>query len=328
MEKPFKEIVERVKPQIIHIHGTENTPACSLIRACPDEKYVLSLQGIVSAIAEHNHACLPYKYQFAKTPFELFAGHSPLKFSAKYRKSGEYEREVIKKASIVLGRTDFDKAITTLLNPQASYFSIPRILRKEFLEKEWNLDNCEKYTIFHSGVTPLKGCHFILKAVSLIKEYYPNVKLNVVGNINKGLKSKGYDLYIGSLIKKYHLEDNVVFLGGLNAIGMRDNMLKSHVFVMASCCDNSPNTLAEAMYLGVPCVASYVGGIPSMLNHKEEGFLYQHDAYYMLAYYIMEIFKDNNLALKFSQAGRLRGLERNSPQNSNSILDIYKEIVL
>lgn len=45
------------------------------------------------------------------------------------------------------------------------------------------------------------------------------------------------------------------------------------VFVIPSRKDNLPNTIVEAMTSGVPCVATAVGGIPQMIEHKRNGYL-------------------------------------------------------
>ena len=44
-------------------------------------------------------------------------------------------------------------------------------------------------------------------------------------------------------------------------------------FVLPSLSENLPNTIMEAMACGVPCVGFDVGGIPEMIDHKENGFL-------------------------------------------------------
>ncbi len=45
------------------------------------------------------------------------------------------------------------------------------------------------------------------------------------------------------------------------------------VFLTPSLQDNLPNTIAEAMSCGTPCVGFNVGGIPEMINHKENGYV-------------------------------------------------------
>lgn len=45
------------------------------------------------------------------------------------------------------------------------------------------------------------------------------------------------------------------------------------VFVTGSVQENLPNTIAEAMSCGTPCVGFHVGGIPEMIDHKENGYV-------------------------------------------------------
>jgi glycosyltransferase involved in cell wall biosynthesis len=45
------------------------------------------------------------------------------------------------------------------------------------------------------------------------------------------------------------------------------------VFVTPSLQDNLPNTIAEAMSCGTPCVGFNVGGIPEMIDHMQNGYV-------------------------------------------------------
>jgi glycosyltransferase involved in cell wall biosynthesis len=47
----------------------------------------------------------------------------------------------------------------------------------------------------------------------------------------------------------------------------------SDVFVLPSLSENLPNTIMEAMACGVPCVGFHVGGIPEMIDHRENGYV-------------------------------------------------------
>ena len=81
------------------------------------------------------------------------------------------------------------------------------------------------------------------------------------------------------------------------------------------------------MLLGVPTVSSDVGGVKNLLTHNEEGFIYPADEPYMLAYYVSELFDNQELVEKFSEnskkhANELYDLEK----NINDLLEIYRNI--
>ena len=109
---------------------------------------------------------------------------------------------------------------------------------------------------------------------------------------------------------------------------MANRLLKSNVFVQASSIENSPNSLGEAMLLGVPCIASNVGGTSTMLKDKEDGFLYPFGDYALLAYYIDQVFKNNDYALKFSKNSQKHAnITHNKKTNENCMIEIYKKII-
>jgi glycosyltransferase involved in cell wall biosynthesis len=109
---------------------------------------------------------------------------------------------------------------------------------------------------------------------------------------------------------------------------MVDRLLKSHVFVQTSSIENSPNSLGEAMLLGMPCVASSVGGTADMLRDKEEGFLYRFDDEKMLVKYITDIFEHDKLAIELGKKAKQHANNtHNRLKNTECIINIYKELI-
>ena len=141
------------------------------------------------------------------------------------------------------------------------------------------------------------------------------------------LKQSFYSKYLGKLIKKYKLENNVEFLGFLSGEKMAERFLKSNVFVSPSSIENSPNSVGEAMLLGVPTVSSDVGGVKNMLTHEQEGFIYPADEPYMLEYYVSKIFEDSDLAYKFSKNAKEHAEHtHNRSLNGKTLMEIYNKI--
>ena len=143
----------------------------------------------------------------------------------------------------------------------------------------------------------------------------------------KKIYLNSYGKYLVELIKQYGLENNVSFLGFLNAEQMREQYLLANVFVSASSIENSPNSLGEAMILGTPCISSRVGGVHSIFSEGVDGIMYPYDEPYMLAAYIEKIFDDDVLAEEFSKASIIHANQtHNKEKNYQELMNIYNEI--
>ena len=174
--------------------------------------------------------------------------------------------------------------------------------------------------------------HNLLKALAIVKKFYPNVKLIVAGpNILRGglLKSyvfsTCYGLYIAKLIAKFKLSQNIKFVGPLDAVGMKKQLLASNIYVLPSYIENSPNSLGEAQLLGVPCIAADVGGVPDLISNQDCEVSYRFEDYELLAYHICQFFRKSkifdNRALREIAAERY-----NRKKNVNDLLNIYADI--
>ena len=334
----LRNILKEVKPDLVHIYGTESAHTLSMLNACKIEKVktVISIQGLVSVIAGHLYSNLPFKAIYGFTFRDMLRIDNIAGSKRKFEKNGKCEIESIRKTENIIGRTRWDKACTLQINPKRKYYFCNETLREEFYNHQWDINKCERHSIFLSqGNYPIKGLHYLFEAMPVILKRYPDTKVYIAGKnitntetLKERIKMSYYSKYIKKMIKKLQLNKNITFTGNLNEKEMCQQYLKSHVFVLPSAIENSPNSLGEAMILGVPCVASFVGGIPDMLRHNEEGFIYQSDAPYMLAYYICELFENEELALKFSQNARRHALETHDiDENTRRLIEIYNEII-
>ena len=81
---------------------------------------------------------------------------------------------------------------------------------------------------------------------------------------------------------------------------MAKKMSESNCFVMCSAIENHSSTLKEAMTVGVPCVASYVGGVPEYAVNDENCLLYRFEDYEVLAQHIIHLFESRDLCRRLS----------------------------
>lgn len=284
LETRLRRIIDTVQPDVIHCFGTEYAHTLAVVRCAPEpEKVLVGIQGVCSVIARSYMADLPEKIQKSSTFRDIVKRDSMVKQQEKFVIRGRREEEILQGAANVTGRTAFDRAYVEQQNPKARYFSMNETLRTCFYEGEWRWENCEPHSIFLSqGDYPLKGLHYMLLAAVKLRKKYPDLKVYVAGNsvvrydtLKDKIKISAYGKYLRSLIEQYALQDCVEFLGRMTATEMKQRYLKSNLFVCCSANENSPNSLGEAMILGVPCVAADVGGISSLFTDGTDGILYK-----------------------------------------------------
>jgi len=331
-------IIDDYKPDIIHAYGTEYAYNLELIRTIKDIPIVISLQGIMSEYYRHYYGGLEIRDVLFNISIRDILRRSGMVLDRhRFKISAKNEKEMLSTAKYVEGRTLWDKTASLKINPDLKYYHCPRLIRKEFYcEIGWDISKIEPYSIFvHQATYPIKGLHFMLEALFLIRKKYPEVKLYISGKnivdsttIIHKLKATGYSNYIKKKIKTLKLENCINFTGPLDAQQLVDRLKTSHVMVIPSAIENSPNSLAEGMLVGTPCVASFVGGNPEMLKDKEEGLLYGFNEPGMLAEYISQIFESDELAQKFSKNARATAMKRHDPEIlEKTLIDIYKDII-
>lgn len=341
VEEQMREIVRRFRPEILHVFGTEFAHSLAAVKAFgKPSATVVNIQGLVSIYARHFMGDVPRWVQKGFTLRDLLRWDNLDIQQRKFVKRGEFEKETLRLCGNVIGRTDWDLACTRQVHPKSRYFFLNETLRDSFYTGKWELESSEPHRIFVSlsqASFPIKGLHYVLEAMSLLKEEFADLHLYVAGNdvtrstsasLKNRMKLSIYGKYIRGEIKGYGLEEKVTFLGFCSERQMKEQYLRSRVFVSPSTIENESNSVSEAKMLGVPVVASFVGGVTGRIRHKEDGFLYQHDAPYMLAYYIREIFTDDELACRFSARAReaARALH-DREENRQRAYEIYSSIL-
>lgn len=284
LERSLCDIVNTFQPDVVHCFGTEYPHTLAMCRVVPDRNRILiGIQGLCRVYADAYYADLPERVIREKTLRDVLKHDSLPEQQRKFVQRGEMEQQAIALAGNVTGRTAWDRHYTALWNPQARYYEMNETLRTSFYTGTWQPADCEPHSVFLSqGDYPIKGLHYMLLALPLIRKEFPDVKVYVAGNsiigdesVIKRLKISSYGKYLRQLIRREKLEDHICFLGRLSAEEMKKQYLRSNLFVCCSSIENSPNSLGEAMLLGMPCVSADVGGISSIFADGEDGILYE-----------------------------------------------------
>lgn len=329
--KYWRQVYSEVHPDVVHVYGTEAAHGLAYINECGADNVVLSIQGLLTSCAKYYCAGLSQQDIYLNiTPHDIIRGTVKTD-QLRFRKRSKYEFKMLNLVKHVIGRTSWDKAMVMSINPLVKYHFCNEVLRSEFYCSDtWKYETCNHHTIFVSQAGyPLKGFHQVLKALPLILSKYPDTVIKVAGtnitecsSIPDLLHFTGYGLYLKRMIRKLSLIDKIKFLGPLSADEMKNEYLKCNVFLCPSSIENSPNSLAEAQILGVPCVASYVGGIPDMMCGDEQN-LYRFDDVELLAQKVINVFRNG---AEQSDMRINASVRHDRTTNTKELLSIYNEI--
>lgn len=319
-ENQLKMVIDDFKPDVIEIFGSEFyfSLAARVSKHIPT---VLHFQGILSL---YIYIFLPpgiSKWQYIMSGKGLKGKYNNFQYLAYWQRSAYREKAVLKAVPHVIGRTDWDKQAIAVLNPNAKYHYGGEILRDVFYEnKERTIPS--KITISSTISFPTyKGYDVILKVANILKnELHLDFVWNVYGNINPDFMEKQVGLR--------HEGVDVRLCGVASPTQLRDALLESTMYFHPSYTENSPNSVCEAQILGVPVVASRVGGTDSLVEHGKTGFLYPVTDPYIAAYYIMYLVDNPDVNIAIGKAAKQVATARHDKKKIvNELMETYQEMI-
>ncbi len=150
--------------------------------------------------------------------------------------------------------------------PQKYIMSIPNILALP--NHKWSQQqkdsSAEKRIVCVGRFAPEKGHRYLIEALSLLNPKH--VRWHCVFLGEGTLASE-----LHALTATHNLSEKILFPGFCENVF--PELLQSDVFVLPSLHEGSPNALIEAMGVGMPCIASDVGGIKDLITHEKNGIL-------------------------------------------------------
>jgi len=327
--KRYLKLVEFVKPDLIHIHGTENSFGClTTLTSIP---IVISIQGNIT-IYKHKYFNGIEKLQIGL----LFTRSNPLQFLRIlkniwrdfrwYKLVGLQEQVSLRSCKWIFGRTDWDKRISSILSPEGHYLYLSEVLRPAFYNSEWNKEKNSEKIIIHTttGVALYKGFETICHALVLLNSLQLNVEWQVAG-----LDSDDDIVQIvEKLMGLQFPQKNLRLLGLCDENSLIKKMLDANIYVTVSHIENSPNNLCEAMVLGMPCIATYAGGTGSIIQNFQNGLIVQDGDPWVLCGAILELINDYPSAVQLGRNARKTALRRHDPEEiAKQLLNHYTYII-
>lgn len=319
--KKLKLVISDFKPDIIHIWGSEMEYILAIqITTVP---IILHIQGIIATCVNawfppgfSNYSIIKNLFPKCRSILNYYISCRGIKYQAKR------EKKILPHVKYFMGRTNWDKSISELFSSNSTYFYCSEIIRQEFYNSlKWNFHKREKIILTTITLGALfKGTDVILKTANLLKNAFNiNFEWRIIG-IN--------ECNIFSNILGIKTEDNnVKCLGRLPVDLLIKELLNCNFYVHTSYIDNSPNSICEAQFLGVPVIATNVGGVSSLIQHRTNGILVPPNDIYMLCSYIIKYSHDENLTSVLSRNSiDSAQLRHNKNTIINTLINIYNKI--
>ena len=180
---------------------------------------------------------------------------------------------------------------------------IPNPLDRRFEGPVHQLHPQGQTVLFAANLQPRKGVHHLLEAFALAAETRPDMKLRIAGPA----VDPAYAAQLKVRTAQHGLENRVTFLGALPKDRVLEEMLAADVLVLPSGEENLPQVLQEAGAIGLPFIATNVGGVKDLVPPEHErAMLVDHGDEVTLSYQIGELLDEPAKRLEISNALRAR----------------------
>jgi glycosyltransferase involved in cell wall biosynthesis len=316
-----KKIIKDFDPDIIHIFGSES---CFGHLSCLTEVPVLiHMQGSLPAYANARFPPGYNKFDYLRAcrgnPISLYR---LLSNDSTFLRRAHREVGILRNCRHFMGRTEWDRVITSIYNPTATYDYCAEALRAEFVSEapNWETKPTKEICLVSTLSGPLyKGVDLILKTAKILNEELGRKVDWKIFGVSSALLQEAK---VGVKAKNLGIE----FLGVASAEMVRATLLAADAYIHPSYIDNSPNSLCEAQILGVPVVATDVGGVSTLIQRDVTGYLVPANDPFMMASRIVHLKDDGNTAKLFSQESKSVARRRHDPDEiRKDLIRIYEK---
>lgn len=226
--------------------------------------------------------------------------HIPTVISVRGEPKEEYYSSLLRLAArilfpmadgIVLQTTDskafFSKSV------QKKAVILPNSLNPSFIREVYQGER-DKQIVAVGRVDANKNHRMIIKAFAALAEQYPEYELVIYGegDLRQELLQE---------VKEIGLQDRIQLPGSISDVA--GAIHKASVFVLSSNSEGMPNTLIEAMALGIPSIATNCpcGGPKDLITDGENGILTEVDNWEQLKDNLQKILSSKEFAEKLSK---------------------------
>ncbi|MFH1460251.1 MAG: glycosyltransferase [Candidatus Omnitrophota bacterium] len=192
--------------------------------------------------------------------------------------------------------------------------------------KEKSKNNKKEKVIGIIGrISPIKGHVHFLKAIPIITSQISNLKAVIIGEAP--LNRQEYVDELKALTQQLNIEKIVEFMGNVSDIPTV--LKKMDLLIMATTTQEAfGRVVIEAGAVGVPVVATRVGGVVEIIDHEKDGLLVESANPHELAQAAIRILKDENLSQQFIKNLREKVVSKFSLNSLvTKTISLYNELI-
>lgn len=215
------------------------------------------------------------------------------------------------------------KGLTELGIPEEKIAYLPNgVDINLFCPKKEKEDNT---LLFVGRITYNKGLHVLLKALRYLKE---SMHLIIIGPADWDLQY--YHNVFSTSIEKINQEEKhkITYLGALDQANIIEWYQKASIFALPSFSEGFPVTVLEALSCETPVIATPVGGIPEVIQNRENGILVPPNNPPKLAEAIQYLMDNKEIRTRMGKEGR-EWVTKNFSLDviTKKLCDIYQSIL-
>lgn len=241
-------------------------------------------------------------------PDPLFIGSKNLTFFGKTAK--KIEKWLPKKADAVfaISNSMYEEILKGRVEESKVHIVYPGVETEKIgkITRRYERFNNNFSITYIGSYWKVEGLRYLIRAIHILKDEIPNIKLFLVGGKPEGLKDMED---VDVLIKKYNVQNYVVQLGFL-AHEEIPKILQSSDILCAPQIDNFPNRvafstkIAEYLASGSPVITTPVGDLKNILRNEENAMLVEPENAETIAKAIYKLWKDKDLREKIGRNGQ------------------------
>jgi len=192
---------------------------------------------------------------------------------------------------------------------------------EKFTPREKKEDSGRVFLLFASRLMQRKGVKYIIRALHLLHEKYPQLRLIIAG----GDGDASDDLR--RQVKELHLEEKVEFTGHYYNDDLPGIQHRGDIFVYPSFNEGMSNNVLEAMAGGLPIIMTPTGGAKELISEGENGYIVDFGNGKAIAEKIEILINDEALRETMGQKSREKALELSWKKVADKYVGVYEEEV-